>query len=114
MGFGVFPKKKGISSIDVLLLNNSLYLSDGLRLAPPHRARATIVFIYIHCSATIFFSRFLPDAEYGVALDNLVKGCTDILLVNPDGTRIFIGKRCVQRECISSTLQDYSVISREP
>ena len=50
------------------------YLSDGLRLAPPHRARATIVFICIHCSATIFFSRFLPDAEYGVALDNLVKG----------------------------------------
>ncbi|KAL3788246.1 hypothetical protein ACHAW5_005297, partial [Stephanodiscus triporus] len=40
--------------------------------------------------------RFLPDAEYGVALDNLVKGCTDVLLLSPDGKRIFLGKRCVQ------------------
>ncbi|KAL7525547.1 hypothetical protein ACHAXR_001051 [Thalassiosira sp. AJA248-18] len=39
---------------------------------------------------------FLPDDQYGVALDNLVKGCTDILLLNPDGTHIFTGKRCVQ------------------
>lgn len=39
---------------------------------------------------------FLPDQTYGVALDNLVKGCTDILLLNPAGTHIFTGKRCVQ------------------
>lgn len=39
---------------------------------------------------------FLPDDEYGIALDNLVKGCTDILLLNPAGTHIFTGKRCVQ------------------
>lgn len=39
---------------------------------------------------------FLPDDQYGVALDNLVKGCTDILLLNPEGTHIFAGKRCVQ------------------
>ena len=31
-----------------------------------------------------------------MALDNLVKGCTDILLLNPAGTHIFCGKRCVQ------------------
>mmetsp|Transcript_10784 Transcript_10784/g.19931 ORF Transcript_10784/g.19931 Transcript_10784/m.19931 type:complete len:236 (+) Transcript_10784:353-1060(+) len=39
---------------------------------------------------------FLPDDQYGIALDNLVKGCTDILLLNPTGTHIFAGKRCVQ------------------
>ncbi|KAL7457965.1 hypothetical protein ACHAWC_009976 [Mediolabrus comicus] len=39
---------------------------------------------------------FLPDDQYGVALDNLVKGCTDILLLNPSGTHIFTGRRCVQ------------------
>ncbi|KAL3803700.1 hypothetical protein HJC23_003754 [Cyclotella cryptica] len=39
---------------------------------------------------------FLPDDQYGVALDNLVKGCTDILLLSPDTTRLFLGKRCVQ------------------
>ena len=43
-------------------------------------------------------NRFLPDEQYGIALDNLVKGCTDILLLHPDGKRIFLGKRCVQRE----------------
>ena len=31
-----------------------------------------------------------------MALDNLVKGCTDILLLNPAGTHIFTGRRCVQ------------------
>mmetsp|Transcript_1623 Transcript_1623/g.3557 ORF Transcript_1623/g.3557 Transcript_1623/m.3557 type:complete len:236 (-) Transcript_1623:37-744(-) len=39
---------------------------------------------------------FLPDDQYGVALDNLVKGCTDILLLNPSGTHVFAGKRRVQ------------------
>lgn len=39
---------------------------------------------------------FLPDDEYGVALDNLVKGCADVLIVNPAGTRVFTGKRRVQ------------------
>mmetsp|Transcript_14418 Transcript_14418/g.18249 ORF Transcript_14418/g.18249 Transcript_14418/m.18249 type:complete len:239 (-) Transcript_14418:232-948(-) len=39
---------------------------------------------------------FLPDDEYGIALDNLVKGCTDILLLDPAGTHIFTGRRCVQ------------------
>jgi len=39
---------------------------------------------------------FLPDDQYGVALDNLVKGCTDILLLSPDGQKVFTGKRCVQ------------------
>lgn len=29
-------------------------------------------------------------------VDNLVKGCTDVLLLNPEGTHIFAGKRCVQ------------------
>jgi len=42
------------------------------------------------------FRSFLPDDEYGIALDNLVKGCTDILLLNPAGTHIFTGRRCVQ------------------
>ncbi|KAL3816486.1 hypothetical protein ACHAXA_005842 [Cyclostephanos tholiformis] len=40
--------------------------------------------------------RFLPDVEYGIALDNLVKGCTDVLLAHPDGKRVFVGKRRVQ------------------
>ncbi|KAL7501921.1 hypothetical protein ACHAWX_000402 [Stephanocyclus meneghinianus] len=39
---------------------------------------------------------FLPDDQYGQALDNLVKGCTDVLLLSPDGTQIFLGKRRVQ------------------
>lgn len=47
-----------------------------------------------HC--TFFFHSFLPDDEYGIALDNLVKGCTDILLLNPPGTHIFTGRRNVQ------------------
>eukprot|EP00927_Polykrikos_kofoidii_P051548 TRINITY_DN45342_c0_g1_i1.p1 TRINITY_DN45342_c0_g1~~TRINITY_DN45342_c0_g1_i1.p1 ORF type:complete len:239 (-),score=39.70 TRINITY_DN45342_c0_g1_i1:94-810(-) len=38
---------------------------------------------------------FLPDAQYGVALDNVVKGCSDMLLISPDGSKIFLGKRIV-------------------
>mmetsp|Transcript_22983 Transcript_22983/g.46174 ORF Transcript_22983/g.46174 Transcript_22983/m.46174 type:complete len:191 (+) Transcript_22983:75-647(+) len=42
---------------------------------------------------------FLPDDQYGIALDNLVKGCTDILLLSPPQTKptkIFTGRRIVQ------------------
>jgi len=38
---------------------------------------------------------FLDDAQYSVALDCLVKGCTDMLLVNGRG-QILLGKRNVQ------------------
>eukprot|EP00965_Chrysotila_dentata_P160538 5300124-Pleurochrysis_carterae.AAC.1 len=38
----------------------------------------------------------LPDKEYGEALDCLVKGCSDLLLVSPDGEKILLGKRSVQ------------------
>jgi len=37
----------------------------------------------------------LPDKEYGEALDCLVKACSDMLLLSPDGARVFVGKRCV-------------------
>ena len=40
--------------------------------------------------------KFLADNEYGDALDCLVKACSDMLLVSPDGERIFVGKRNVQ------------------
>jgi len=40
--------------------------------------------------------KFLPDKEYGDALDTLVKACSDMLLLSPDGTKIFVGKRKVQ------------------
>lgn len=40
--------------------------------------------------------KFLPDKEYGEALDTLVKACADMLLVSPDGKKIFVGKRKVQ------------------
>jgi len=40
-------------------------------------------------------SVFLPDEEYGRALDTLVKACTDILLTNDKG-EILLGKRVVQ------------------
>ena len=40
--------------------------------------------------------KFLADKEYGEALDTLVKACSDMLLVHPDGARIFLGKRLVQ------------------
>lgn len=29
----------------------------------------------------------LPDTEYGIALDNIVKGCTDMLLLSADRSR---------------------------
>ena len=40
--------------------------------------------------------KFLADKEYGEALDTLVKACSDMLLLSPDGSRIFVGKRKVQ------------------
>mmetsp|Transcript_4178 Transcript_4178/g.9124 ORF Transcript_4178/g.9124 Transcript_4178/m.9124 type:complete len:233 (-) Transcript_4178:351-1049(-) len=40
--------------------------------------------------------KFLADKEYGEALDSLVKACSDMLLVSPDGSKIFLGKRKVQ------------------
>ncbi len=40
--------------------------------------------------------KFLADKEYGEALDTLVKACSDMLLISPDGERIFLGKRKVQ------------------
>ena len=39
--------------------------------------------------------KFLADKEYGEALDTLVKACSDMLLLSPDGKRIFLGKRLV-------------------
>ena len=38
----------------------------------------------------------LPDTAYGEALDCLVKGCVDMLIISPDGSRILLGKRKVQ------------------
>ena len=38
----------------------------------------------------------LPDKEYGEALDSLVKGCSDMLLLSPDGDTILLGRRSVQ------------------
>jgi hypothetical protein len=40
--------------------------------------------------------KFLADKEYGEALDTLVKACSDMLLISPDGKTIFLGKRLVQ------------------
>mmetsp|Transcript_7142 Transcript_7142/g.9037 ORF Transcript_7142/g.9037 Transcript_7142/m.9037 type:complete len:218 (+) Transcript_7142:258-911(+) len=40
-------------------------------------------------------SVFLPDDEYGRALDTLVKACTDILLTNDKG-EFLLGKRVVE------------------
>jgi len=39
---------------------------------------------------------FLPDREYGLALDALVKGCSDVLVVSSDGTRVLLGRRKVE------------------
>ena len=36
---------------------------------------------------------FLPDREYGLALDALVKACSDILIVSADGKKVLLGKR---------------------
>ena len=47
----------------------------------------------------------LPDKEYGEALDCLVKACSDMLLLSPDGSKIFLGKRLVQPQvcvCVCS------------
>jgi 8-oxo-dGTP pyrophosphatase MutT (NUDIX family) len=38
----------------------------------------------------------LPDEEYGKALDCIVKGCSDMLLLSPDGSQLLLGKRRVQ------------------
>ena len=40
--------------------------------------------------------KFLPDDEYGRALDSLVKACSDVLVVDPRSSRIYLGKRCVE------------------
>ncbi|CAK9006120.1 GDP-mannose mannosyl hydrolase (GDPMH) [Durusdinium trenchii] len=40
-------------------------------------------------------SLFLEDAEYGRALDALVKAVSDVLITSPDGGRIFLGRRKV-------------------
>ena len=40
--------------------------------------------------------KFLADKEYGEALDSIVKGCSDMLLLSPDGKRVLLGKRKVQ------------------
>mmetsp|Transcript_5092 Transcript_5092/g.7746 ORF Transcript_5092/g.7746 Transcript_5092/m.7746 type:complete len:251 (-) Transcript_5092:317-1069(-) len=39
---------------------------------------------------------FLADREYGLALDALVKGCSDVLVVSSDGNKLLLGKRKVQ------------------
>ena len=40
--------------------------------------------------------KFLPDDEYGRALDALVKACSDVLVVADGGARVFLGRRCVE------------------
>lgn len=37
----------------------------------------------------------LPDKEYGEALDCIVKGCSDMLLLSPDANSVLLGKRIV-------------------
>ncbi|KAL1522214.1 hypothetical protein AB1Y20_021851 [Prymnesium parvum] len=37
--------------------------------------------------------KFLSDKEYGEALDCIVKACSDMLLLSPDGQLVFLGKR---------------------
>eukprot|EP01062_Namystynia_karyoxenos_P036495 TRINITY_DN26588_c1_g1_i1.p1 TRINITY_DN26588_c1_g1~~TRINITY_DN26588_c1_g1_i1.p1 ORF type:complete len:232 (+),score=71.21 TRINITY_DN26588_c1_g1_i1:80-775(+) len=39
---------------------------------------------------------FLSDEEYSRALDALVKGCADVLLLSADGERVMLGKRKVE------------------
>lgn len=41
---------------------------------------------------------FLESREYGLALDCLVKACTDLLIVDSDGPscRVLLGKRIVE------------------
>mmetsp|Transcript_14438 Transcript_14438/g.22267 ORF Transcript_14438/g.22267 Transcript_14438/m.22267 type:complete len:232 (-) Transcript_14438:20-715(-) len=39
---------------------------------------------------------FLPDREYGLALDALVKGCSDVLVVSSNGQKVLLGRRKVE------------------
>ena len=39
---------------------------------------------------------FLADREYGLALDALVKGCSDVLVVSSDVQRVLLGRRKVE------------------
>ncbi|KAJ1486670.1 hypothetical protein T484DRAFT_1943073 [Baffinella frigidus] len=50
----------------------------------------------IHITSGHFTSHksFLPDDQYGVCLDNIVKGCSDMIVRNPEG-EILIGRRNV-------------------
>ena len=38
---------------------------------------------------------FLPDDEYGRALDTIVKACSDVLVCSDDRQRVFLGRRKV-------------------
>lgn len=53
-----------------------------------------------------FATSFLPDREYGVALDNFVKGCSDMLIQNAKG-QILTGKRNVHPQpgpCVDAVM----------
>jgi len=39
---------------------------------------------------------FLPDREYGLALDALVKGCSDVLVLSSDRRKVLLGRRKVE------------------
>jgi len=39
---------------------------------------------------------FLENREYGLALDALVKGCSDVLILSSDGLRVLLGRRKVE------------------
>lgn len=39
---------------------------------------------------------FLPDREYGLALDALVKACSDVLVLSHDQKRVLLGRRKVE------------------
>eukprot|EP00401_Gymnodinium_catenatum_P042965 CAMPEP_0117501566 /NCGR_PEP_ID=MMETSP0784-20121206/23366_1 /TAXON_ID=39447 /ORGANISM="" /LENGTH=219 /DNA_ID=CAMNT_0005296827 /DNA_START=65 /DNA_END=721 /DNA_ORIENTATION=+ len=39
---------------------------------------------------------FLPEEEYGRALDAIVKACSDIMVTSHDGEQVFLGKRKVE------------------
>ena len=43
-------------------------------------------------------NKFLEDLEYGLALDALVKGCTDLLILDSENEecRVYLGKRIVE------------------
>ena len=40
--------------------------------------------------------KFLPDDEYGRALDAMVKAVSDVLVVDEAGERVYLGQRCVE------------------